>query len=86
MITLGIDTSNYTTSVSLFDGTDYKMARKILDVKEGMRGIRQSDGVFIHNRELPDMLESILNNVKIDAVGVSTKPKTPRAHICLYSP
>ena len=75
MITLGIDTSNYTTSVSLFDGADYKMHRKILDVKEGMRGIRQSDGVFIHNRELPDMLETILNNVKIDAVGVSTKPR-----------
>ena len=48
MITLGIDTSNYTTSVALFDGKDYTMIRKILDVKECMRGIRQSDGVFIH--------------------------------------
>ena len=75
MITLGIDTSNYTTSVSIFDGKNYKMNRKILDVKEGMRGIRQSDGVFIHNRELPDMLASILSGVRIDAIGVSTKPR-----------
>lgn len=76
MITLGIDTSNYTTSVALFDGTSHTMLRKILDVKEGMRGIRQSDGVFVHNRELPQMIECITaENVKIDAVGVSTKPR-----------
>lgn len=76
MITLGIDTSNYTTSVALFDGISHTMLRKILDVKEGMRGIRQSDGVFVHNRELPQMLERITaENVKIGAVGVSTKPR-----------
>ncbi len=75
MITLGIDTSNYTTSVALFDGENHTMLRKILDVKEGMRGIRQSDGVFIHNRELPEMIKELSQNVKIDAVGVSTKPR-----------
>lgn len=75
MITLGIDTSNYTTSVALFDGKDYTMIRKILDVKEGMRGIRQSDGVFIHNKELPIMLEKLLDSVRLDAVGVSTTPR-----------
>ena len=75
MITLGIDTSNYTTSVALFDGASHKMTRKILDVKIGMRGIRQSDGVFIHNRELPIMISELTKDVKIDAVGVSTKPR-----------
>lgn len=75
MITLGIDTSNYTTSVALYDGADCTMDRKILDVKSGMRGIRQSDGVFIHNRELPLMLEKILKNTDIEAVGVSTAPR-----------
>ncbi len=75
MISLGIDTSNYTTSVALYDGQDYKMYRKILDVKEGMRGIRQSDGVFIHNRELPDLLSELIGDTKIDIVGVSTKPR-----------
>lgn len=54
------------------------MCRKILDVKEGSRGIRQSDGVFIHNRELPGMLEECLAGKagKICAVGVSTRPRT----------
>lgn len=75
MITLGIDTSNYTTSVALFDGASHKMTRKILDVKIGMRGIRQSDGVFIHNRELPIMISELAKDVKINAVGVSTKPR-----------
>lgn len=77
MITLGIDTSNYTTSAALFDGTDYLMRRKILDVGQGSRGIRQSEGVFIHNRELGDILPELLQNTneKISAVGVSTRPR-----------
>lgn len=78
MITLGIDTSNYTTSVAVYDGSSYKHSRKILDVKEGMRGIRQSDGVFIHNRELPAMIEERLveSGRSISAVGVSTRPRS----------
>lgn len=78
MLTLGIDTSNYTTSCAVFNGTDYEMSRKILDVKAGSRGIRQSDGVFIHNRELPAMIEERLQSLsgRIGAVGVSTRPRT----------
>ena len=78
MITLGIDTSNYTTSAATYDGTSFVQSRKILDVKEGMRGIRQSDGVFIHNKELPRMMEERLAAVdrRIDAVGVSTRPRS----------
>lgn len=75
MITLGIDTSNYTTSAAVYDGTGYNMSRKILDVKEGMRGIRQSEGVFIHNKELPDILSGVLTGKTIDAVGVSAAPR-----------
>lgn len=76
MITLGIDTSNYTTSVATYDGTSFEMSRKILDVKQGMRGIRQSDGVFVHNRELPSMIEHRISDTKIQAVGVSTRPRS----------
>ena len=75
MTVLGIDTSNYTTSVALFDGIEFKMQRKILDVKQGMRGVRQSEGVFIHNKELPQILSEILSGVRIDAVGVSSTPR-----------
>ena len=75
MISLGIDTSNYTTSVALYNGETFRTKRKILDVKMGMRGIRQSEGVFIHNRELPNMLGEILDGVKVDIVGVSVSPR-----------
>lgn len=77
MITLGIDTSNYTTSAAIYGNDTFKMCRKILDVKMGMRGIRQSEGVFIHNRELPIMLEKLLCDAeKPSAVGVSTRPRS----------
>lgn len=79
MIALGIDTSNYTTSAAKTDGREYVMERKILDVKEGARGIRQSEGVFIHNRELPLMIEKIMadeNRNQISAIGVSTRPRS----------
>lgn len=75
MISLGIDTSNYTTSVAAFFGDDFEMSRKILDVKQGMKGIRQSDGVFIHNRELPNMLDVILRKHNPNCIGVSTTPR-----------
>ncbi|MBQ3426416.1 MAG: hypothetical protein IJH37_04640 [Clostridia bacterium] len=78
MIALGIDTSNYTTSVAVFNGQDYDHVRRVLDVKEGMRGIRQSDGVFAHNKALPDMISECINRSGRDiaAVGVSTAPRS----------
>lgn len=74
-IYLGIDTSNYTTSVAAV-GKETVNLRRIIDIKEGMRGIRQSDGVFVHLKELPELFEKLdidMNEVK--AVGVSTRPR-----------
>lgn len=78
MITLGIDTSNYTTSAALCRGTEHTMLRRLLEVKKGGRGLRQSEAVFIHNRELPGMLEELIPkaNGAISAVGVSTRPRS----------
>lgn len=79
MTALGIDTSNYTTSAALYArGGEYEMRRKILDIKSGSRGIRQSDAVFIHNRELPCMLEELIGAARagLRAVGVSTRPRS----------
>ena len=58
---LGIDTSNYTTSVALYDSDNHKdySARKLLPVKAGEKGIRQSDAVFHHTQQLPDLVEEI---------------------------
>lgn len=73
---LGIDTSNYTTSVAVCGDTE-KSLRKIIDVKEGERGIRQSDGVFVHLKELPHLYGSIEADLtKTAAIGVSTRPRS----------
>ncbi len=74
-IYLGIDTSNYTTSVAAV-GDVFINERKIIDIKEGMRGIRQSDGVFVHLKELPKLFSKLDIDMKsVSAVGVSTKPR-----------
>lgn len=72
---LGIDTSNYTTSVAVCGDKTVNL-RKIIDVKKGQRGIRQSDGVFLHTKELPNLFEKLDIDFKdIKAVGVSAKPR-----------
>ena len=49
---LGFDTSNYTTSAAyLAVGEDKPVqAKRLLPVKEGDMGLRQSDAVFHHTR------------------------------------
>lgn len=77
MSTLGFDTSNYTTSVAFTDGRTDKSVRQILSVKEGERGIRQSDGVFQHMKLLPELFEKLNADMKdVTAIGVSTRPRT----------
>jgi len=76
MMILGIDTSNYTTSIALFDGTDIICKRHLLPVKEGYRGLRQSDALFNHIKQLPELFEDIyFGDKNIDAVSVSTSPR-----------
>lgn len=74
MTVLGIDTSNYTTSVAyVFDG-GYRHAREILDVKVGERGLRQSDALFLHTKNLPRLIEE-LGAADIDGVAFSQRPR-----------
>ena len=77
-IFLGIDTSNYTTSAAVYDPQSGGMRQKkqLLPVKTGELGLRQSDAVFHHTRQLPAMLEGVLNGVegRTAAIGVSEKP------------
>lgn len=75
---LGFDTSNYTTSVAAVAGETILSERRILDVKPGMRGLRQSDAGFLHMRNMPDLYDNIfekLGNCRIKGVGASTKPR-----------
>lgn len=46
MNVIGIDTSNYTTSIAFFDGTDGVNCSRLLPVEQGKLGLRQSDAVF----------------------------------------
>ncbi len=70
---LGIDTSNYTTSLAVVqDGVVVENLKKLLTV-EG-RGIRQSDALFQHNKNLPELFQS-LSHTHFDAVGVSERPR-----------
>lgn len=76
---LGIDTSNYTTSVALYseDGTVVQN-RKLLPVKKGNVGLRQSDAVFFHTQQMFSLYKELVRDIdtsKIKAVGVSTRPR-----------
>lgn len=72
----GFDTSNYTTSVALFDGENIIQQKKLLSVKQGERGLRQSDAVFQHTVNMPGLINALdLSNLNIEAVGVSSRPR-----------
>ncbi len=75
---LGIDTSNYTTSVAAYDDITGEMlsSKKLLPVSENSRGLRQSDAVFSHVRQLAQVAQGVLENLKQQpcAIGVSVSP------------
>ncbi|MBC8535545.1 peptidase M22 [Feifania hominis] len=75
---LGIDTSNYTTSVARYDSDSGRMTgrRKLLPVEGEKTGLRQNEAVFLHNRQLPELLEELLcDGARPDAVSVSRAPR-----------
>ena len=83
---MGFDTSNYTTSAAACttdgDGeiTVIANCKCPLPVAEGARGLRQSDAVFAHVKNLPTVvrdLRGILEegNYRVAAVGVSATPR-----------
>ncbi|MGI6225436.1 MAG: O-sialoglycoprotein endopeptidase [Peptococcales bacterium] len=77
---LGIDTSNYTTSLAVTDNDGKLLAdeRKLLEVKKGKVGLRQSEAVFQHIKNIPVLCERIfkkIDNNKIRAISVSAKPR-----------
>ena len=78
MAVLGFDTSNYTTSMAWFDGSSGSNYSKLLPVKEGQLGLRQSDAVFAHIKSLPELSGRLFSDFvgqSIQAIGVSTRPR-----------
>lgn len=78
MSVIGIDTSNYTTSIAYFDGVRGEYCSRLLPVKQGDLGLRQSDAVFAHIKSLPELSGRLFSHVQkenITAIGVSTRPR-----------
>lgn len=71
---IGFDTSNYTTSIATYDGKIVRQAKQVLTVKQGERGLRQSDAVFQHTVNMPRLCKELEFDVP-KAVGVSTRPR-----------
>ena len=78
MSVIGIDTSNYTTSIAWFDGISGVNCSRLLPVKQGELGLRQSDAVFAHIKSLPELSGRLFSDIQVGtvtAVGVSTRPR-----------
>ncbi|MCR8745250.1 O-sialoglycoprotein endopeptidase [Romboutsia lituseburensis] len=79
-IIIGIDTSCYTTSIAAISlGKKVIFNKKImLEVKNNSKGLRQSEAVFQHVKNLGELdkeLKCILKNYNIKAICVSSKPR-----------
>lgn len=76
--TLGVDTSNYTTSAAVYtsEQTAPIAVGRLLEVTSG-RGLRQSDAVFAHIKNLPEVLPAAVAQFdgELIAVGVSDRPR-----------
>lgn len=73
---LGIDTSNYTTSAALVTDGQVFHSKRLLSVRQGEKGLRQSDAVFQHVRQLDEVLRPLFETgANIDVIGVSDRPR-----------
>ena len=81
MLALGVDTSNYATSLAVVDTSGWEVVcalKRFLPVKSGELGLRQSDAVFHHTTALPVMVQELAglcDLTKVKAVGVSQRPR-----------
>ncbi|MBT9156602.1 MAG: tRNA N6-adenosine threonylcarbamoyltransferase [Firmicutes bacterium] len=85
-VVLGVDTSNYMTSAALVSLTGEVLAdrRKVLPVPNGAVGLRQSDALFLHIKQWPEVLAGIpLKDYNLLAVAASG---APRAQAGSYMP
>ena len=77
---IGIDTSNYTTScaISSENGEILHNFKILLPVSKGERGLRQSDAVFAHIKNLKliaDKVREACIDAQILAIGYSAFPR-----------
>ena len=78
MLALGLDTSCYTTSVALCAADAFpRQERRLLPVPKGERGLRQSEAVFAHVRQMPEVLLPLLQALPepVSCVCASRSPR-----------
>lgn len=81
LLSLGIDTSNYKTSLAVVDESGQTLFnyQEFLDVKHGERGLRQSEAFFQHVQKLPEAVEKAFRDENlrnhIGAIAVSSRPR-----------
>ena len=77
---IGLDTSNYRTSVAVvsLDGRILMNRRELLPVARGNTGLRQSDAVYAHLKQVKPMMDelrSVCGHFQVKAVCASTTPR-----------
>lgn len=77
---LGLDTSNYTTSVAIVDDDNSIIfdERIILSVKPGERGLRQNEAIFQHINNVPILINKAFDKYDkslMKSIGYSSKPR-----------
>ena len=77
MYCLGLDTSCYTTSAALCGPGEPRQARRLLPVPAGERGLRQSEAVFAHVRQIADQVSAVMKDAAapIDCICASASPR-----------
>lgn len=80
-LALGVDTSNYATSLAVVDATSGEVVcakKRLLPVPDGQKGLRQSDAVFYHTQALPQLLGELSATCdfkQVSTAGVSSQPR-----------
>jgi N6-L-threonylcarbamoyladenine synthase len=77
---LGIDTSNYTTSAAVYVSEENMIyqSKRLLPVKDGELGLRQSDAVFHHTKQLPEIIEELFSGHPTGLPKVISASSRPR--------
>ena len=81
---LGIDTSNYTTSMAVIDKDRKRILDKriVLPVPKDQKGLQQSTAFFYHVKNLPILCKECFTEVdrkKIQSIAVSDRPRPDTA-------
>ena len=77
-VILGIDTSNYRTSLCLINlqGSIVAEEKQLLQVEAGKRGLKQSEALFQHVKQLPLLAKNIgMTHYQVVAIAVSRTPR-----------